>query len=389
MPESGRYDVVVIGAGIQGAGVAQAAAAAGYRVLVVERSAPAAGTSSASSKLIHGGLRYLESGQFRLVREALRERERLLRNAPELVHRLPCHIPVYRHTARRPMTVNLGLALYGLLGGGPGFRRIPLRRWDNPDGLDTRDLEAVFLYHDAQTDDAALTRAVLDSAMAMGARLACPAETLRIERQPDGYGVSCSRRGRMLCVSGSTLVNAAGPWVNQVLRQVEPPLAPLSLERVQGAHLVLRGSLSAGGYYVEAPDRRAVFILPWQRGTTLLGTTETPFDGDPDAVRAQPAEVAYLLDTFARYFPERPHDILAEFAGLRVLPRGIDTPFGRSRETLLATDGADPPRMVSVCGGKLTTYRATGQKVMQLLRRALPPPSRDGDSRRIRLAPAG
>ena len=384
MPE---VDLLVIGAGILGAGVAQAAAAAGHRVRIVERTAPAAGTSSRSSKLIHGGLRYLESGQFGLVREALRERALLLRNAPELVKPMRFHLPVYRDTSRRPPALAAGLLLYRLLGGG-GFGFIPARRWDNPDGLETLGLQAVFAYPDAQTDDAALTRAVLRSARDLGAELLCPAEVTAIEARPDGYGVLHVRDGRAAETTCAALVNAAGPWVNRVLDRMSHPMPALAIDLIQGAHVVLEGGLRAGGYYVEAPDRRAVFILPWQGDTTLVGTTETDFGGDPDRVVPLPEETAYLLDAVARHFPQRSLAVEIAFAGLRVLPREPGSPFGRARETLLATDGGRLVRLVSVCGGKLTTYRATAEKVLRLLAPALPDSKRRLDTRRIRLTPA-
>lgn len=388
MPE---VDLLVIGAGILGAGVAQAAAAAGHRVRIVERTAPAAGTSGRSSKLIHGGLRYLESGQFGLVREALREQALLLGNAPELVKPMRFLLPVYRQTSRRPPALAAGLLLYRLLGGGagsgPGFGLIPPRRWDNPDGLDTHGLQVVFTYPDAQTDDAALTRAVLRSAQDLGAEMLCPAEVTAIEARSDGYGVISAQGGRTTETRCAALVNAAGPWVNRVLARMTPPRPPLPIDLVQGAHVVLKGGLRAGGYYVEALDRRAVFILPWQGDTTLVGTTETAFGGDPGRVVPLPEETAYLLDTMARHFPGRPLNMDYSFAGLRVLPRGEGSPFGRTRETLLATDGAWPPRLVSVCGSKLTTYRATAEKVLRLLSAALPARKRNPDTRRIRLAP--
>jgi glycerol-3-phosphate dehydrogenase len=383
-------DLIVIGAGILGAGVAQAAAAAGYRVRVLERGAPAAGTSSRSSKLIHGGLRYLESGQFGLVREALRERALLLRNAPDLVKPMRFLLPVYRQTSRRPPALAAGLLLYRLLGGGAGlnlgFGLIPSRRWDNPDGLDTHGLQAVFAYPDAQTDDAALTRAVLHSAQDLGAELLCPAEVVASTARPDGYGVTHVQDGRAAETTCAALVNAAGPWVNRVLARMTPPRPPLPIDLVQGAHVVLKGGLRAGAYYVEARDRRAVFILPGPGEITLVGTTETLFSGDPDEVHPLPEEATYLLGTVARHFPRRPQVVESAFAGLRVLPRGSGAPFGRGRETLLATDGGRPARLVSVCGGKLTTYRATAEKVLRLLAPALPAPKRRLDTRRIRLA---
>ena len=168
------YDLVIIGGGIHGAGIAQAAAARGLSVMVLEQSGIASGTSSRSSKLIHGGLRYLESGQFALVRECLHERTLLLKLAPQLVKLKSFYIPVYRDTTRRPWLLHLGLSLYALLGGlhpAVRFCRVPQSRWRNLDGLDTAQLEAVFQYNDAQTDDAALTRAVMRSAQQLGAQL--------------------------------------------------------------------------------------------------------------------------------------------------------------------------------------------------------------------------
>ena len=164
---TGQYDLVVIGAGIHGVGVAQAAAAAGYSVLVLEQTGIASATSCRSSKLIHGGLRYLESGQLNLVRESLRERDILLRIAPQLVQLVPFYIPVYRHTARRPWQIRAGLALYAVLGNlrrHAWFAALPRVQWGNLDGLATENLQAVFRYQDAQTDDAALTQAVMRSA---------------------------------------------------------------------------------------------------------------------------------------------------------------------------------------------------------------------------------
>ena len=169
-----HYDVVIAGGGIHGVGVAQAAACAGYSVLLLEKTALAAGTSSRSSKLVHGGLRYLEGYDFGLVRESLHERAILLKVAPELVQLRPFHIPIYPETSRRPLMLRAGLALYAVLGGfhrGSSFRALQHKEWDHLDGLDTRQLQAVFRYHDAQTNDTDLTRAVMQSATLLGAAL--------------------------------------------------------------------------------------------------------------------------------------------------------------------------------------------------------------------------
>src|SRR5450631_2720756 len=188
-----QYDVVVVGGGIHGAGVLQAAAAAGHSALLIERLGLASGTSSRSSKLIHGGLRYLESGQFSLVRESLRERAILLRIAAELVELKPFFIPVYRDTRRRPWQLKIGLWIYALLGGfgaSTRFGAVPKAEWPALDGLDTHDLDAVIRYHDAQTDDALLTRAVVQSALSLGAEIAMPAGFTSANLTDDGVTVA-------------------------------------------------------------------------------------------------------------------------------------------------------------------------------------------------------
>lgn len=377
------FDVVVIGAGIHGAGVAQAAAAAGYRVRVLEQTGVASGTSCRSSKLIHGGLRYLESGQYRLVQESLREREILLRIAPQLVQRVPFHIPVYRDSSRSRLKIRAGLMLYSLFG---DFRRdsrfesVPRQEWNRLDGLDTAGLRAVYRYHDARTDDAKLTHAVMQSAQKLGAELLCPAEFTGATRIRDGWRVRYrTREGDAEC-DCRTLVNASGPWVQQVLTRIAPAVPVPAIELVQGTHIVVDGTLHQGVYYVEAADRRAIFVMPWRGGLTLIGTTETPYRGDPARAVPLDGEVDYLLETYRRYFPARDTDIRDRFAGLRVLPKSTDSAFGRSRETLYMTDDARSPRLVSVVGGKLTGYRAAAQDVMARLAPALPAPRTRADT---------
>ncbi|MGH8231829.1 MAG: glycerol-3-phosphate dehydrogenase/oxidase, partial [Steroidobacteraceae bacterium] len=361
-------DVAVIGAGIHGAGMAQAAAAAGHSVLVLEQTGIAAGTSSRSSKLIHGGLRYLETGQFHLVRESLHERATLLRLAPDLVQLQPFYIPVYAHTRRRPWQLRTGLSLYALLAGlgaEARFHSVPAQRWDILDGLERRGLERVYCYHDAQTDDRALTGAVLRSAQSLGARVLCPAQfigaTLRAAAVDLRYLVEGSERQ----CRARVLINAAGPWADSLARQIAPPMPVPSLQRVQGAHIVLEGQLQRGIYYVESPrDGRAVFVMPWQ-GRLLVGTTETRFRGDPGQVHPSHAERHYLLGVLKHYFPAwrtaTLADIADSFAGLRLLPGGPGHAFHRSRETLLVADRTAQPRVLSIYGGKLTTYRAVAQ----------------------------
>lgn len=385
-----EVDVVVVGAGIQGAGVAQAAAAAGYSVVLLEQTGIASGTSSRSSKLIHGGLRYLESGQLRLVRECLRERAYLLRNAPDLVRLVPHHIPVYRETRRRPLLLRLGMSLYSLLGGlGPEtrFSMVPRRHWTDLDGLRQEGLQAVFRYFDAQTDDAALTRAVVRSAESLGTRQLLPATLVSAVATGTGVQVQYRDASGEHELRSAALVNAAGPWVNAVLDHIAPRADILAIDWVAGTHIVLPHRLTHGVYYAEAPrDGRAVFIMPWRGGQTLVGTTERIYQGDPAAVAPTQAEIDYLLETLRHYFPVYAQfEPVETFAGLRVLPRSDGSAFGRSRETRLHC--THDRRVVSIYGGKLTAYRTTAEKVAGMLQAVLPPRTRHADTRDLPLSP--
>lgn len=374
-----HYDVVVIGGGIQGTGVAQAAAASGHSVLLLEQTGLASGTSSRSSKLIHGGLRYLESAQFRLVHECLEERAILLKNAPDLVKLIPFYIPVYKATTRRPWQVRIGLTLYAFMGDlrkSTYFRSVPRAEWDQLDGLETDNLQAVYQYNDAQTDDAALTHAVMQSALELGAEIRMPASFSSAELgdrkntvvyRHDDIDHTCTAR---------VIVNASGPWANEVLGRITPLQTQVPVEFVQGAHIILEEKPGKGIYYMEAPrDRRAVFVIPWKEGT-MVGTTETVYKGNPAGVKPLPEEIDYLLETAGHYFPRIKNltcnDIVGSFAGLRVLPTGEGSAFSRPRETVFHTDRTSKPRVITLYGGKLTAYRITAEKVMKKIAPALP-----------------
>jgi glycerol-3-phosphate dehydrogenase len=374
-----QYDVVVIGGGIHGAGVLQAAAAAGHSALLIERLGLASGTSSRSSKLIHGGLRYLESGQFALVRESLRERAIHLRIAAELVELKPFFIPVYRDTRRRPWQLKLGLWVYALLGGfdaSTRFGAVPKREWSLLDGLDTRGLDAVIRYHDAQTDDALLTRAVVQSALSLGAELAMPADFTGATLTDEGVSLTYTCRGENVQCTARVLVNAAGPWAPHVAGARRPPVPIPNVDLVQGTHIVLPFAVTAGIYYVESPtDGRAVFVMPWH-GASLIGTTETPYLGPPDKVHPLPEEEEYLLAVARHYFPAFRHltreHITQRFAGLRVLPAATERAFERSRETIFSTDREPNPRVLGIYGGKLTGWRAAAAHVLDRISTSLP-----------------
>ena len=389
------YDVVVIGAGINGAGVAQAAAAAGYSVLILEKKAVAGGTSSRSSKLIHGGLRYLETWQFRLVRESLRERALLLRNAPDLVRLEKFYIPVYRTTRRRPWLLRVGLSLYALLAGferSAIFTTIPKSSWSRLDGLTTKDLQTVFCYNDAQTDDRLLTKAVLDSALNLGAEAVVPATFMAARLHDEGCSIEFREQGRLQTCSSRVLVNAGGPWVNEILSGIEPAQTSRIIDSIRGSHIILPEPTHEGIYYVESPrDGRAVFVMPWHNDTTMIGTTETRYRGKPDEVIPLENEKLYLLHVLKHYFPRfahfTPSDLADAFAGLRVLMKKPGHAFHRSREVAFHLDQKLKPRLISIYGGKLTTYRATAEKVMHIATGTLPVKSKVADTHTLKLSP--
>ncbi len=373
MPAMNRVDIAVIGGGIQGCGVAQAAAAAGYSVVLVEKGEIGGGTSGNSSKLIHGGLRYLRQGEYRLVRESLRERDILLRIAPTLVELNRFHIPVYRDSRIRPWQLRIGLGLYALLSGGNPLTAMGSHR-HNLDGLRQDGLQGVFSYQDAQTDDRLLTLAVARSAQQLGARIHTATRAVLCRRDEEGYALSVQRPEGLRVIHCRVLVNAAGPWVNLVADHLVPEPPKLAVELVKGSHLVLGRPVSGQCYYLESPhDGRPVFALPW-RGGTLLGTTEIPWQGDPDAVGTTPWEEDYLLRTLTRYFPDyrvTPADIQGRMAGLRVLPAEEIGPSRRSREVQIVSDLDGASGYVAIYGGKLTGYRATAAKVLDRLKPVL------------------
>jgi len=227
----------------------------------------------------------------------------------------------------------------------------------------------VIRYYDAQTDDAQLTRAVAESARTLGGELAMPANFLAASLTDSGVNVLFENGGCRTECRARVLVNAAGPWATQVARAIRPSIPIPDVDLVQGTHIVVPMQVTSGIYYVESPsDSRAVFVMPW-RGATLIGTTETPYRGDPDQVQPLPEEEEYLLAVARRYFPAvggitRAH-ILQRFAGLRVLPAAAQAAFDRSRETIFTTDRDLHPRVLGIYGGKLTGWRAAAAHVLE------------------------
>lgn len=367
-----QFDVVVVGAGIHGVGVAQAAAAAGYSVLVLEKNTVASGTSCKSSKLIHGGLRYLESAQFLLVRKALKERKILCRIAPDLVKLQPFNIPVYKNTQRHSWQIRLGLSLYALLGGlhkDNLFKTVDVKQTKEREQLKQEGLNNIFQYHDGQTNDAKLTNAVMNSAKALGAELIFPATVTTISKTASGFNLCYEKNNIEEQVQASVVVNAAGPWVNELHNIVAGDTESLDIDLVQGTHIILDVPAPSGIYYVEASDQRAVFIMPYEKTAqmkTMVGTTEKLFKGNPDDVKPSREEVDYLVKTYQSYFVnQKDITVIEQFAGLRVLPKDDGHMFHRERDTILHWE---VPGILSLYGGKLTAYRSTSELVIKKIK---------------------
>lgn len=370
------FDVLIIGAGIQGVGVAQACAAQGWTVAILEKSdAAAMGTSSKSSKLIHGGLRYLETGQIPLVYECLKERAILCRIAPNLVKLRDFLLPIYETSLRSPWRIALGLSVYWLLAGAKKNAQFCWRKRTACAGkrLNTKGLRAVFQYRDAQTDDKLLTEAVLRSATTLGAQCHFNQCVTSVDFV---NGIFCVATKKGQTFRSNILVNAAGPWVNIVAAcfTQKPPILPISL--VKGSHLIIDSPEIKEYYYLESPeDSRPVFVLPWN-GYVMLGTTEKIFTGNPDDVDCSEEEEKYLMNAFQYYFPgvkASSLDIVNRFSGLRVLPEsrageGNKKLNRKNRDTTILKNN-NYSGYYAIYGGKLTAYRSTAEKLTKMIKR--------------------
>ncbi len=396
---SSHLDVVVIGGGITGAGVALDAASRGYSVGLVEQADFASGTSSRSTKLIHGGIRYLAKGQMHLVREALHERTVLLRLAPWLVRPQPFLIPLYGHL-RRPLGVRVPFTLrrlaplgvrIGLWGYDRFARSGPLahRRVSRDEvgqlapGLVREGLQAAYIYYDARTDDVRLTLTVLATSRRYGAstgNYARVCEFLYRSARITGVRIEDRLTGQIHEVAARHVVNATGIWSERVAELDAPP--PMRIRHSKGIHLVLqKGCLASDTSVVipETDDGRLLFLTPWV-GHMLLGTTDDPYAGPLDAPEATAGEIVYLLEHANRYLrpPVGPDKIAGLYAGLRPLIASRDAaPSNLSREHAVVTS---PSGLISIVGGKLTSYRKMAEDTVDEIVR------RDGEYRPCRTA---
>jgi len=356
-------DLLIAGGGINGCAIAREAALLGLSVLLVEKDDLAAHTSSASSKLIHGGLRYLETYEFRLVREALKERERMLAAAPHLIHPMAFVLP-HAHSVRPWWMVRAGLYLYDLLGLGSSLPRSRSLRRDDPRLAPIAHHAGGFLYWDAQVDDAALVRANAADAVANGAQIETGVAVTGAERGGMGWHALLSD-GRT--IDARAIVNATGPWVKDFLSRIHIR-SDSGLQLIKGSHIVVPPLWEDDqAYILQQPDRRIVFATPW-RGNTMIGTTDVPVKQPGDA-GITPDEIDYLCAAANRYFRRQiiPSDIIATWSGVRALyDDGAGEARKVTRDYVLELDTRGAP-VLSVFGGKITTARALAEHAMAKL----------------------
>ncbi len=374
------FDLLVIGGGINGAGIARDAAGRGLKVLLCEREDLAQHTSSASTKLIHGGLRYLENFEFRLVREALAERERLMRLAPHIIRPLRFVLP-HDEGLRPAWLLRLGLFLYDHLS---PLKTLPAStgtRLIAGEGIGAplqRRLKRGFLYSDCLVDDSRLVVLNALDAAERGAviRTRTSVESARREGGSWVAAIRDTETGHSETIKARILVNAAGPWASEIVTRRLGLAGRSKLRLIKGSHIVVpRLYEGAQAYILQQPDHRIVFAIPYERNLTLIGTTEVAHEGAPGAVSISADETHYLCDCINRSFarPIKPSDVVWSYAGLRPLfDDAATTASTVTRDYVLNLDeGEDGPPALSVFGGKITTYRRLAEHALSRLARFL------------------
>jgi glycerol-3-phosphate dehydrogenase len=363
------YDLLIVGGGINGAGIARDAAGRGLAVLLCEQDDLASHTSSASTKLIHGGLRYLEHYAFRMVRKALAERETLLAAAPHILRPLEFVVP--HDASQRPAwMIRVGLFIYDHLARRlrlPASRAINLHSHPAGPALQPR-FHRGFVYSDGWADDARLVVLNAVGAAESGARIFTRTACTALDRATDRWVATLRYAdGSEEPIEARTVVNATGPWADQFRKRVAGIREAPDLRLIKGSHIIVPALFDHPyAYLLQAPDRRVVFAIPYEGQYTLIGTTDVEHHGEPGPVTASAEEIAYLCDVASRSFarPLRPSDVIASYAGIRPLQKDESAdPTGISRDYRIEFDRREPP-LLSVIGGKITTYRRLAEETV-------------------------
>jgi glycerol-3-phosphate dehydrogenase len=374
------FDLAIIGGGVNGCGIARDAAGRGNSVFLCEMNDLASGTSSWSTKLVHGGLRYLEYYEFRLVREALIEREILWQIAPHIIRPLRFVLP--HHAGLRPAwLLRLGLFLYDHIGGRnllPPTRSVDLTRDEVGKPLIPNRYKKGFEYSDCFVDDARLVVLTARDAADRGAEIRTRTRAVDI-RQIEGIWhvtVEHTASGERRTIQARVLVNAGGPWVEQVLASGAGVNARAKVRLVQGSHIVVPKLYAHDRAYIfQNSDGRIVFAIPYQEDFTLIGTTDRDYDGDPSKVKASVEEIKYLCDSVSEYLarPVKPEDVVWTYAGVRPLyDDGASEAKAATRDYVFELDTPGGAPLLSIYGGKITTYRRLAEEALERLSPYLP-----------------
>jgi len=369
-----QYQIAVIGGGINGVGIAREAVSRGFKTLLLEKDDFGHCTSGNSSKLVHGGIRYLEQGEFRLVSEALKERANLLETAPHLAWHTRINIPVYKGQPRPAWLIRIGSFLYDMFAGERNLgksRMLGSNEQQNYKSLRQKDLKGMVQYSDGQCLDSRLTLELALDAKSQGGVVCNHTELLRAHQEKHGYRLRLKdhRNSQEYEVYCDYLVNAAGPWVPILDQDISQERYRPHLKYVRGIHFVIEGRLEEEGFLVLPSDGRVIFVLPWVENTTLIGTTESEYSGsDFDNIEPSEEEIKYLLHHYNYFFEGHPikrEDILYQYAGVRsLLDSGDNSLSALTREYKIEEEWGQDKGYLAVFGGKITTYRALSQKVV-------------------------
>ena len=380
MPEQAIHDIFVIGGGINGTGIARDAAGRGFKVALAEMKDFASGTSSGATKLIHGGLRYLEHYEFRLVREALMEREVLWAMAPHIIWPMRFVLPFHKGGIRPAWLIRLGLFLYDHLGGRkllPATRTLDMRR--DPAGKPLKPLfTKAFEYSDGWVDDARMVVLNARDAADKGATVLARTKVTSARRENGLWeiGVMSVETGEKSILKARMLINAAGPWVDSVLNNAVGRNQAHNVRLVQGSHIIVKKKFDdPRAYFFQNPDNRIIFAIPYETDFTLIGTTDQDYKGDPRDVKITEGEITYLCNAASEYFaePVRPDDIVWSYSAVRPLfDDGATAAQEATRDYVLKLEGeAGEPAMLNIFGGKLTTYRRLSEHALEKIEQVL------------------
>lgn len=367
-----NFDAIILGGGVNGCAIGRKLSQDGKKVCLLERKTIGGGTSSNSSKLIHGGLRYLETGQFGLVKESLKDRKRLFELYPDLVKMVPFYLPVYNDSLRPWWMIRIGLGLYDLFSRQPAYhcRYVNKKNFlDRFPGIKAQGLRRVYVYYDGKTNDRELTKRIADDACGLGAVVKENCQIISVDMDDKEVKVVYRDNDGEHIAEAPLLINSTGPWIDEVNERYRLP-HNYRISKVSGVHIVIDRELVPDCMFLQTNNRRIFFMIPWQEGKTIIGTTERMEKGICDEVKVQEEDTNYLMECANRYLrePIDKNDICDTFLGIRplVMNKNASDATSMSRDYKVDVINKGNTRLIHVYGGKLTTCLSMAEKVEKL-----------------------